>query len=140
MKLQNKLMADLLDFDTPEASQDILWSAGVPDTVSVQDGYVGIELDFFAQTFNEEGIVPDKNIQPKRHTLWVSAYGEEIIRLTINFNGNELPVVKNNAMLNVDEALKQLPLSVEKNSKGWKVIDPMGKTRMEVHNQSPVIK
>jgi len=140
MKLQNKLMADLLDFDTPEASQDILWSAGVPDTVSVQDGYVGIELDFFAQTFNEEGIVPDKNIRPKRHTLWVSAYGEEIIRLTINFNGNELPVVKNNAMLNVDEALKQLPLSVEKNSKGWKVIDPMGKTRMQVHNQSPVIK
>ena len=107
MKSQNKLMTDLLDFDTPEASCDILWSAGAPDTVSVQDGSVRIELDFFAQTLNEEGIAPDGNIPPKRHALWVSAYGEEIIRLTINFNGDELPVVKDNVMLNIDERLER---------------------------------
>lgn len=140
MKSQNNLLADLLDFDAPEASQDVLWSAGAPHSVNTLDGYVRIELDFFAQAFNEEGIVPDGNIPSKRHTLWVSAYGEDIIRLTINFNGNELPVIKNNVMLDINETLKQLPLSVEKDSEGWKVIDPMGKMRMKINSQSPAIK
>ncbi len=140
MKSQNNLLADLLDFDTAEAWQDILWSAGIPHAVGEQDGYVGVELDFLAQTFNEEGIVPDENTPPNRHTLWVSAYGEEIIRLTINFNSNELPTVENNAMLDIDERLNRLPLSVAKNSKGWKVVDPMGKTRMEIDIQTPDIK
>jgi len=140
MKSKNNLLADLLDFDMPEASQDILWSAGAPHAVHMLDGFVGIEVDFWAQAFNEEGIVPDENIPPKRHTLWVSAYGEEIIRLAINFNSNDLPVVKNNVMLNVDETLKRLPLSVEKNSKGWKVIDAAGKTRMEIDHQPLSIK
>jgi len=140
MKPQNNLLADLLDFDTPEASQDILWCAGRPLAVNMLDGYVGIELDFFAQTIDEEGIVPDENTPPKRHILWVSAYSEEIIRLTINFNSNELPAVEKNAMLDIAETLKRLPLSVDKNSKGWKVVDPMGKTRMEINIQSPAIK
>src|SRR6185369_13765893 len=99
MKSKNNLLADLLDFDAPEASQDILWSAGAAQTASVMNGSVGIELDFFAQLFNEEGIAQNNDIPPKRHTLWVSAYGEEIIRLTINFNGHEVPVDKNNVML-----------------------------------------
>src|ERR1041385_5796815 len=140
MKSQNKLLADLLDFDTPEASQDILWSAGVPHAVTALDGSVGIELGFCAQTFNEEGIAPDGNLPPKEHTLWVSAYGEDIIRLTINFNRKELPADKNNVMLDIDETLNQLPLSVDKTSKGWKIVDPMGKTRMEINTQPPTIK
>jgi hypothetical protein len=65
MKPKNNLLADLFDFDTPEASQDILWSAGLPHAVSVLDGWVGIELDFFAQVSNEEGIVSDENTPPK---------------------------------------------------------------------------
>jgi hypothetical protein len=76
MKPQNNLLADLLDLDVPEASQDVLWSVGTPHTVGVLDGHVGIELDFFAQALCEEGIKPDKSIPPKRHTLWISAYGE----------------------------------------------------------------
>jgi hypothetical protein len=43
-------------------------------------------------------------------------------------------------MLDINETLKQLPLSVEKDSEGWKVIDPMGKMRMKINNQSPAIK
>src|SRR5215216_594151 len=140
MKSQNNVLADLLDFDTPDASQDILWAVGAPQTVRMLDGYAGIDLDFFAQTFNEEGIEPDKTIPSKRHTLWVSAYGEEIIRLTLNFNSNELPAIENNSMLEIDETLKRLPLSIHKNSKGWKVVDLMGKTRMEINIQPPDIK
>lgn len=84
--------------------------------------------------------MPDENTPSKRHTLWVSAYGEEIIRLTISFNSNELPSVENTVMLDMDETLKRLPFSVEKNSKGWKVVDRMGKTRMEINMQPPAIK
>jgi len=81
MKSQNNALADLLDFDTPEASQDVLWSARMPHSVHTLDGCAGIELDFCAQAFNQEGIERDKNIPPRMHTLWVRAYGEEIIRL-----------------------------------------------------------
>jgi alpha-D-xyloside xylohydrolase len=140
MKSQNNVLADLLDLDTPDASQDILWSVGTPQTVGTLDAYAGIDLDFFAQTLNEEGIEPNENIPPKRHTLWVSAYGEEIIRLTINFNSNELPSIENNSMLEIDQTLTRVPLSIQKNSKGWKVIDLMGKTRMEINSQHPDIK
>ncbi len=55
MKPKNNLLADLLDLDTPEASQDVLWSVGTPHAVHVVDGYVGIELEFFAQTLSERG-------------------------------------------------------------------------------------
>lgn len=140
MKSKNNLLADLLDFDTPEASRDILWSAGAAQTASIVNGNVGIELEFFAQLFNEEGIARDKSIPPRKHTLWVSAYGEEIIRLTINFKSDELPNVKNNVMLDIHETLEQLPLSVEKDSEGWKIIDSLGRVRMKVNNQSPLIK
>ncbi|MBN1451661.1 MAG: alpha-xylosidase [Anaerolineales bacterium] len=140
MKPQNNLLADLLDLDAPEASQDVLWSVGTPHTVSVLDRHVGIELDFFAQALCEEGITPDKSIPQKRHTLWVSAYGEEIIRLTINFNSNEFPVVDNNVMLDIDDKVERLPLSVNKDSQGWKVVDSTGKTRMEIKTQAPTIK
>ena len=140
MKPKNNPLADLLDFDATEASKDILWSAGTPRTVRAVDGYVGIELDFIAQTLCDEGINPDESIPPKRHTLWVSAFGEEIIRLTINFNGSEMHAASNNVMLEIDETVELLPLSVEKNSKGWKVIDPLGRTRMEIITQHPAIQ
>jgi alpha-D-xyloside xylohydrolase len=140
MKSQNNPLADLLDFDTPEASQDVLWSAGMPHSVHTLNGCTGIELDFSAQTFNQEGIELDKNIPPRRHTLWVRAYGEEIIRLTINFNDSEMPADENNPMLEMAGSLKQVPLSVAKNSDGWRLLDAAGKTRMEINNQSPAIK
>ena len=140
MKPQNNVLADLLDLDAPDASQDVLWSVGTPQSVRVLDGHVDIELEFYAQALSEEGITPDSSIPPKRHTLWVSAYGEEIIRLTINFNGNEFLAVDNNVMLDIDSKVERLPLSVHEDSQGWKIIDPSGKTRMEILSKSPTIK
>jgi alpha-D-xyloside xylohydrolase len=140
MKSQNNALADLLDFDTPQASQDVLWSAGMPENVHTLDGCAGIDLNFWAQAFNQEGIEPDKHIPSRGHTLWVRAYGEEIVRLTINFNGSEMPADGNNPMLEVAENLKQVPLSVAKNSDGWRLLDATGKTRMEINTQSPAIR
>jgi len=140
MKPQNNLLADLLDLDAPEASHDVLWSVGTPQTVRVQEGQVGIELEFIAQALVEEGIKPDKSIPPKKHTLWVRAYGEEIIRLTIDFNGDELCTDDSNVMLDIDDELERLPLSVDKDSQDWKVIDSKGKMRMEIITQPPSIK
>src|SRR5215211_5957894 len=122
MKSQNKALADLLDFDTPESSQDVLWSAGMPQSVHTLDGCAGIDLNFYAQAFNQEGIELDKDIPSRRHTLWVRAYGDEMIRLTINFNGSEMPADENNPMLEVAENLKQLPLSVAKNADSWRLL------------------
>jgi alpha-D-xyloside xylohydrolase len=139
MKPQNNLLADLLDLDAPEASKDVLWSVGALHTTKIADGRVGIELDFFAQALCEEGVKADKTTPSKRHTLWVSAYGEEIIRLTINFKNDELPA-DNNVMLEIDDKVRRLPLSVHKDVKGWKVVDSMGTTRMEINAQPPAIR
>jgi hypothetical protein len=49
MKPKNNVLADLLDLDTSEASQDVLWTVGTPHSVRMLDGYVGIDLEFFAQ-------------------------------------------------------------------------------------------
>ena len=132
------MLSDLLDFDTPEAAHDILWSAGAPHAVHALDGYIGIEIDFFAQAFNQEGIEPDQTIPPARHTLWVSAYGEEMIRLTVDLNGNG-PALPNSVMLEMDERVQRVPLSVEKHSTGWQIVDPIGMTRMEINTQAPAI-
>ena len=140
MKPKNNVLADLLDLDTSEASQDVLWTVGTPHSVRMLDGYVGIDLEFFAQALCKEGITPDKSLPPKRHTLWVSAYGEEMIRLTINFNGNEFPVAENNVMLDINETVERLPLSVNEDSQGWKIIDSKGKMRMEIKTKTPAIK
>jgi len=140
MKPKNNLLADLLDLDTPEASQDVLWTVSTPQTVRAAGGYVGIELDFSAQTLSAEGIAPNKSIPPKQHTLWVSAYGEEIVRLTVDFSRNAMPVSDHNVMLEIDERVKRLPLTVNKDSEGWKVMDTSGKIRMAINTQSPAIK
>jgi len=140
MKSQNNLLADLLDFDTPDASQDILWAAGVLCAVSVRDGDVAVELDFNAQVVSEEGIMTADNISSQKYTLWVRAYGEEIIRLTINFNRDEIPVDSNNVMLDIDEKVKRLPLSLDQDSKGWKIVDPYGQIRMEINTQPAPVK
>jgi alpha-D-xyloside xylohydrolase len=70
----------------------------------------------------------------------VRAYGEEIIRLTINFNSSKMPANENNPMLEVAENLKQVPLSVVKNSDGWRLLDVAGKTRMEINSRPPAIR
>jgi alpha-D-xyloside xylohydrolase len=140
MNSKNNLLADLLDFDTPEAAQDVLWSVGKPNAVRVQNGCVGIDLDFFAQAFNKEGIEPDKTIAPRKHTLWVSAYGEEIIRLTMDFNGDDLPADEENPMLEMDAALSRQPLSIDKTAHGWNLLDPAGKTRMTINTQVAAIQ
>jgi alpha-D-xyloside xylohydrolase len=139
MKAKNNVLADLLDFDVPESKHDTLWSVGVPCSASMVDGYIGIELDFLAQTICAEGIVPDKNIPPKKHTLWVSAYGKEVIRLTIDFKGNE-PPTNNNVMLNINDKVERSPLLASKDSKGWKITDSTGTTRMEITTTTPPIK
>ena len=54
--------------------------------------------------------------------LWVSAYGEEIIRLTIDFNGDDLPADDKNPMLEIDAALNPQPLSIDNIAFGLRMI------------------
>lgn len=65
MKSQNNVLADLLDFDTPDASQDVLWSAGMPHAVSERDGYIGVELDFLLRLLTKRGSCQMKIPHPK---------------------------------------------------------------------------
>ena len=123
MKTKNTLFADLLDFDLPEATHDIVWSAGNPVAVTSRNDLVAIELPFFAHKFDGEGLVLDESIFPINHTLWIRAYGEDIVRLTLNVNDDKLPDDTANVMLEMTESLNPSALKVQQSDNGWQIVD-----------------
>ena len=137
MKLQNTMLTDLLDFDSPETAQDIVWAAGSPEFVAAHDGLASIQLPFFAHTFDGEGLVLDRTSVLAKHTLWVRAYGKDIIRLTLNLKDSKLPDDNSNVMLEMSSSLQPVPLHVSENDAGWQVVDPSGQTRMEIARKLP---
>jgi hypothetical protein len=116
MKAKNTLFADLLDFDLPEAAHDVVWAAGHPVSVTSHNGLIGIELPFFAHIFDGEGLGLDESVSPVNHTLWIRAYGEDVVRLTLNVNDDRLPDDATNVMLEMAGSLNPSPLTVEQ---GW---------------------
>jgi alpha-D-xyloside xylohydrolase len=140
MKARNTLFADLLDFDLPETARDVVWSAGHPVSVTSHDDLICIELPFFAYIFDGEGLVRDESAAPANHTLWVRAYGKDIVRLTLNVNNYRLPDDGLNVMLDMAESLKPLALNVQQSDSGWQIVDAAGQTRMAITCKLPEIQ
>jgi len=140
MKAKNTLFADLLDFDLPEAAHDVVWAAGHPVSVTSHNGLIGIELPFFAHIFDGEGLGLDESVSPVNHTLWIRAYGEDVVRLTLNVNDDRLPDDATNVMLEMAGSLNPSPLTVEQGDNGWKIVDETGQTRLDISSKLPDIK
>ena len=50
MKQRNHFIYDMLDFDLPEAGEDVFWLAGKPARAWERGGAVIVEVPFQAQT------------------------------------------------------------------------------------------
>ncbi len=140
MKPKNSFFADLLDFDLPEAAHDIVWSAGNPVAITSRSDLVAIELPFFAHKFDGEGLVLDESISPVNHTLWMRAYGEDIVRLTLNVKDDKLPDDAANVMLEMAESLNPSALKVQQSDNGWQIVDETGQARLDITCKLPDIQ
>src|SRR5512145_1650198 len=85
MKQSNDFLMDMLDMDTPEAINDILWRACRPTAVNAVNGDVYLTVPFQAQ---KKGPIVEANsgIARKEYKLRVRAYGDNILRLSIAFD------------------------------------------------------
>lgn len=132
MKQKNSFKYDMLDFDLPEAKNDILWIAEMAEEVYEQcDGSVIIKIPFQAQ--KKEMFVPDATKEKKYYYMEIKAYGDAIVRCSISFSGRFIED-SNNPMIEWDPSLKQVKLYVTKNKNGWDIIDDNKVVRMRVNN------
>ena len=132
MKQANDFLIDMLDFDTPETADDILWRACRPTEVNAVNSDVYLTVPFQAQ---KKGLVveADSGIARKEYKLRVRAYGDGIIRLSIAF-GDALPDDANpgldSPMLEMHDSLVVEALSAQTTDSGWEIRDCHGRLRM----------
>ncbi len=133
MRQKNEFAADMLDFDTEAHGGDILWVAGVPEQSEVLLGGIGaIDVPFFA--CSPGTVVADPSIQPKAHRLFVRAYGDDIVRLTINASEDSLPDDGQNPMLEWDRSLRRTVLSRTSEEGRLKFLDADKRVRFQVES------
>jgi alpha-D-xyloside xylohydrolase len=134
MKQGNDFMVDLLDLDAPEAAGDVIWRACRPTGARVVDGDAWFTVPFQAQ---KRGLLVevDPQVPRKEVQLRVRAYGDQIVRLSIAFDG-ELPG-ENSPMLELHPSLAVEPLSVRETVAGWEVTDRAGEVRFRVNTTPP---
>lgn len=116
MKQRNHFIYDMLDFDLPEAGEDVFWLAGKPARAWERGGAVIVEVPFQAQT--RPKLMPDPTRKLKYYQLAVRAYGDQVVRCSIAFGG-ELPDDQHNPMFEWDRTLVQVPLNVRETAEGW---------------------
>jgi alpha-D-xyloside xylohydrolase len=129
VRLSNKFVHDLLDFDLPETAEDVFWLAGKASRVWEQDGAVIIEIPFQAQT--RPKLMADKTVAQKHYQMVVRAYGSQIVRCSIAFGGR-LPRDEENPMIEWDPTLAQNTLKAQKTAEGWDITDSGGIVRMRI--------
>lgn len=137
MKQSNNFIGDMLDFDLPEAADDVFWLGGRPTAVRAENGAAVITIPFQAQT--RPKLNPDPSQAPKSYDLIVRAYGEKIVRCSISF-GSDFPEDDTNVMMEWDPALKQEPLEVRPAAAGWDIVDSSGNVRMTITTAEQPIK
>ncbi|MFC4873796.1 alpha-xylosidase [Negadavirga shengliensis] len=128
MKQTNYLLFDFLDFDptvSPDKTKRRLWKAGRPIGFEEKNGGVIIHLPFQCQLPGND-LAPDPEVESAVQTLEIKAYGEKILRLTLDLEGFS---EKESAMLQEDIEKQSLPLIVEQHRNHWLVNDANGNIR-----------
>jgi alpha-D-xyloside xylohydrolase len=138
VKQTNNFLFDMLDMETPEATDDILWRACRPTGISrTSNGDLFLIVPFQAQK-QEWTVEADPEIPRKEYKLRVRAYGDSIIRLSVAF-ADVLPD-DNSPMLAKHNSLTANPLSIQTTDTGWEIRDSRHVLRMRVNLTEPPIK
>lgn len=137
MKQANQFQFDMLDLNSPEARQDLLWRAGRPVAAEACGGDVFLTVPFQAQ---KPGLAsePDAEAARVNYALRVRAYGEEMIRLTTCFAGEMAE--DGSPMLELDPQLKRMALDVRTVEGGWEIVDERGTERARVNTAEPAVR
>lgn len=138
MKQGNDFMLDLLDWDDPVAQNDVIWRACRPTDVRAEDGDVLLSVPFQAQTHAMQPQA-DADIPRRTYTLRARAYGDSIVRLTIDFAEDAIPS-DDSPMLELHPSLTLESLSVTPTATGWDVLDASGTLRLRVNTTVPPTK
>ncbi len=127
MKQGNDFMVDMLDFDLPEAEDDVLWRAYKPTAAAAVEGDVILTVPFQAQTRGTRPAVAADEPQAV-YRIRLRAYGDVALRVSVAFAGD---VWEDSAMLDLDPALALQPLAVSETNTGWEIRDapPAGQER-----------
>ena len=131
MKQANRFVFDMLDQDSPEAVNEIVWCAGKPESVISKGKSVVIRLPFQARKMENIFLKPDKEVNDKVYEFVVTFYGDSIVRVTSSF-GNDLPADDDNPMLEWSPDIKQQSLESIKTDDGYLIEDEDGILRMKI--------
>lgn len=137
MKQSNRFIYDMLDFELPEATNDILWIGEMAVDVLEENGTVVVKIPFQAQ--QRPRLMPDISKEKKVYHMAIKAYGDDIIRCSISF-GEEFPDDSANVMFEWDPSLEQQPLRAEKTEYGWDIVDNNNVLRMKINTSKKPIK
>ena len=136
MKRTNYQLFDFLDFDPKHVNESSkrLWKACRPTHIEEIEGTVQVHIPFQCQKVSNE-ISPEKEVARQTFILQIRAYGNGILRTSINFGKSE---VGKSEMLVMEKDLEQVPLFVEKKKEHWKVVDKKGVIKASFDLTQPV--
>lgn len=134
MKQTNYYTSDFLEVS--DESPRRLWRACRPVDAGVEQGAIWLDLPFQCQKPGRD-CYPDMTISRRHHRLWIRAYGQETLRLSIAFDE---AVQEASPMLDATSSLTISPLSLEKTATEWFIRDEDGQCRARIGLTDPVVE
>ncbi|MEO8237357.1 MAG: alpha-xylosidase [Flavobacterium sp.] len=138
MKQTNHQFFDFLDFNTDlslEEGVSRVWKACKP-TAIVQNGLgVVLTVPFQCQLLSNE-FAPDATVLRKDFQLYLRAFGDKIVRVSIGF---EKEIMEVSPMLEIAKELQEIKLSFEIKEEQWKIEDEKGIIRAIFDLSNPEI-
>jgi len=128
MKQTNHQFFDFLDFNTDLSKEEgisKLWKACKPINIVQNDLGVALTVPFQCQILSNE-INPDIDVPRKNYEVFVRAYGDKILRVSIGF---ENVIVLESPMLEMADDIQEMKLNIQKYQDKWTVNDANGNIR-----------
>ncbi len=127
MKLKDMFLSDLLDFDSHEAENLILWRATTPVSVYESQNCVVAKVPFYAQSVKGNVLTICEEIEPRYYDIHLKAYTPNILRIVASFNGNQN--TDDNIMFEWNPCVSSVKLKVVKTRTGYEIFDHYGQIR-----------
>ena len=135
MKQTNYPLFDFLDFDPEFREGEALWKACTPVGAAISGKDAVLEIPFQRQK-PSTSILPDKETARKHYLLKIRAYGSKVLRISIGFCVQSMV---DSPVLDLDQSLASIPLSVEKTAAKWLFRDEKGAIRAVLDLKNPDI-
>lgn len=136
MKLTNHQFFDFLNFNTDltvESSR--LWKACKPTNIDEHGLGVVLTIPFQCQQLSND-ITPDLSVKQKSYQVYLRAFGNQILRLSIGF---ENEIHESSPMLETHSKVQETKLSIKKSNESWVVIDANNLVRAHINLTIPEI-